>query len=608
MTESDILKALDIGEGSDWEFKSAKGGLPGSMWETYSGMTNTDGGTIVLGIEKDGTVRGLEDVPKMQKSFGDTINNRGKVNINLLTDEMVQVVPFDKTSVLVVRVPRATRRQRPVFVGQNPLVGTYRRNYEGDYHCTEDEVGRMLADRSEEPADSQLVPGFGLNDLDKQSLDQYRQRFSARDPEHPWLAERPRGLLEKLGGWRKDRMTGVEGLTLAGLLMFGKDEAIRSPEAVPLYHVDYREKYSDDPEIRWTDRITINGTWVANLFQFYQRTIQRLTADLKIPFQLEPDLFRKDDTPVHAAIREALVNAIIHADYRGQGGIVVEKYRDRIELSNPGTLLVSFDQLLQGGISECRNKSLQTMFLMIGGGERAGSGIDKIWQGWKSQHWRCPGIRETLQPDRFRLFLPMVSLLPEDSVERLRKQFGRQVDRLSRLELQALVTAETEGSVSNARLREMCGEHPTEITRLLQGLSNRRFLEQAGQKRGAYYQLPGVPAQVNSGLLHTERNSSHKADSSRRLEDLSEEELATLRSIAAPALHGRRLPLDESQTIILGLCDGQYLTAVELGELMGRHPNGLRNRFLTPMVEAGLLLRRYPDEPNRPDQAYTRKK
>ena len=84
--------------------------------------------------------------------------------------------------------------------------------------------------------------------------------------------------------------------------------------------------------------------------------IQRLSADLKLPFQLDANLFRKGETVVHEAIRETLVNALIHADYQGMGGIVVEKHRERLEFSNPGSLLISFDQLLRGNISECRNK------------------------------------------------------------------------------------------------------------------------------------------------------------------------------------------------------------------------------------------------------------
>lgn len=113
--------------------------------------------------------------------------------------------------------------------------------------------------------------------------------------------------------------------------------------------------------------MTVDGTWCANLYQFYIGVFQRLSRDLKLPFRLRSDLFRAGETVVHEAIREALVNALIHADYQGQGGIVIEKYPDRFEFSNPGSLLVSLEQLMRGNISECRNKALQTMFMMIGG-------------------------------------------------------------------------------------------------------------------------------------------------------------------------------------------------------------------------------------------------
>jgi len=347
----ELLRSIEIGEEKDWEFKSARGGVPKSLWETYSAMANTDGGFIVLGVEQRGnelTVRGLDDPNRIRKSFWDTIHNPTKISINLLSDDDVVVKKFTEASLLVVRVPRATRHQRPVYIGQNPLTGTYRRDYDGDYHCSQDEVGRMLADRAEEPADSRILENFGLDDLDESSIQQYRQRLSALRPTHPWLSEDVIGLLRKLGGWRRDRKSGQDGPTVAGLLMFGKAQAIGDPDAVPQYHLDYRERYSEDPEVRWTDRLTIDGTWEANLFQFYQRVIRRLVSDLKTPFELDTSsLFRKDDTVVHEAIREAMVNALIHADYRGQGGIVVDKYPARFEISNPGSLLVSMAQRLR---------------------------------------------------------------------------------------------------------------------------------------------------------------------------------------------------------------------------------------------------------------------
>lgn len=613
LSEQTLLNALAIGEERDWEFKSAKGGLPSSLWETYSAMANTDGGVIVLGVDWHSdhyVASGLRDAARAKKSFWDTVNNRGKVSVNLLSDQQVQVQKVADKQVLVIHVPRATRQQRPVYVGQNPLTGTYRRNFEGDYHCTEQEVGRMLADRAEEPADSRILEGFGIDDLDPASVEQYRNRFSARSPNHPWLAEDLKGFLDRLGGWRADRQTGQEGLTVAGLLMFGKVKAILDPLAVPEFHLDYRERLSDDPQVRWTDRLVWDGTWEANVFQFYQRVLLRLTADLKIPFRLEPDLFRKDETIVHEAVREALVNALIHGDYRGQGGIVIEKYRNRFELSNPGTLLVSFEQLRRGGVSECRNRALQTMFLMIGGGEKAGSGIDKIRQGWRSQHWRSPNITEISQPDRVRIVLPMVSMLPEDSLERLREWFGARLDGLGPLELQALVTAEIEKEVSNARMQEVTTEHPADLTRILQGLVVQGLLRQHGQKRGTSYRLQersaGDSSRSAPDSAHISGESAHIAEGSAHLDEGAAPETdPALLAIAQPARKNRHLRPETTRQIVFGLCKGRYLTVKQIALLLDRNPNSLRSRFLASMVREGLLDLRFPQEPNRPDQAYT---
>lgn len=650
MTEQELLNALSIGEGTDWEFKSARGGLPGSMWETYSAMANTDGGVIGLGIEeKDGKfmVSGLPDAAKMKKSFWDTINNKGKVSTNLLTDAQVNVIEVDGSSVLIVEVPRANRRERPVYVGQNPLDGTYRRNYEGDYKCRRDEVGRMLADQTEESQDTRILDNFGVADLDERSIAQFRNRFSSRTAAHPWLKLNEEEFLEKLGALRTDRQTGVKGLTVAGLLMFGKDEAIRDPDGVPEFNLDYRERLSDDPAVRWTDRIHADGTWVCNIFQFYERVVPRLTGDLKIPFRFAqatatttttppPEAMqRQDDTIVHEAVREAFVNSLIHADHRGQGGVIVEKYRDRLEFSNPGTLLLDIDQILRGGVSECRNRTIQTMFSLLGYGEKAGSGFDKIRQSWRSQHWRSPKIEETNRPDRVRVVLPMVSLLPEESIERLRARFGTEVDSLQPLELQALVTAEAEGSVNNPRLREISEQHPADLSKMLQGLVSQGFLEQHGQRRWSYYRLaPGSSSHKADGSLsHSEGSSSHSggetggammgaegammgaegammgAEGANSPHNVSPDEVVLsdpqLLKIAQPSRSKGRLKPEETEKLIEELCRGRYLTFRQIGQLLLREPRNTRDRFLSKLVQEGRLRARYPSDPTHPNQAYT---
>lgn len=497
----DILEAASTGESTDWEFKSAKGGFPGSFWETYSAMANTEGGLVVLGVrETDGAISfdGLtgEQIDQYQKQLWNGLNNRHTVSVNLLEIKDVFVHEIENKKILAIRIPRASRTARPVYLGPNPFGHTYRRQYEGDYRCTDDEVRRMLADADPLPADQRVLAGFSTADLDMASLNQYRMRFSAVKPDHPWLALDTEALLEKLGGWRRDRTTGQEGLTVAGLLMFGKDMVIRLPEALPNYFVDYREKL--DPDRRWTDRLYPDGMWEANLFQFYQRVWPRLISDLKVPFRLEGGI-RKDETPVHVAVREAFVNALVHADYAAPGGIVIERYPDRVVMENPGTLLISMEQVRRGGISECRNKALQQMFMMIGGGERAGSGFDKIQSGWKSQHWRAPHLVNQFRPDRVILQLPMISLIPEETLEVLHRSYGECFRQLSEPEVQALVTASLEGEVTNGRLQELLGMHRAEITKLLQGLCQKGFLVSDNKRRWARYQiLTGDPSRADS--------------------------------------------------------------------------------------------------------------
>jgi ATP-dependent DNA helicase RecG len=616
-----VLDAAQAGETTDWEFKSARGGFPGSFWETYSAMANSEGGVVVLGVgEHNGaaTLDGLraEQIARYQKTLWDGLNNRGQVNLNLLEPRHVEVLDLGGAALLVIRIPRATRTQRPVYVGTNPLVGTYRRRHEGDYRCVRTEVRRMLADADEMPPDQRILPGFSLDDIDAQSLAQFRQRLRAVKGEHPWIALPDRDFLDRLGGWRRDRSSEAEGLTLAGLLMFGRDQAIRDAHAAPNYFVDYREKL--DPELRWTDRIYPDGTWEANLFQFFSRVWTKFASGLPIPFQLEGAM-RRDVTPAHEALREAFVNALIHADYAGAGGVVVERYADRFIIENPGTLLVSLEQYLAGGVSECRNKSLQQMFLMIGGGERAGSGADKIRAGWRAQHWRAPRLEVRSEPDRVRLTLPMISLIPAETLDRLRHTFGSRADALAPAELQALATADVEGAVSNVRLQELLVDHPVEITRMLTRLCEQGYLLSDNRRRWTTYRLsqgdrapslfdetdsshlPGDSSHLPGDSIHLPGDSIHLPGDSSHLAPPAE----NLRDIAAPvAGTGRNTPGVVKQTI-LKLCAGRYLTAEQLGDLLHRNATGLRSRYLTPMVAAGQLRLRYPVSANRPDQAYT---
>jgi len=282
-------------EGYNVEYKSAKGGLPSSLWETYSAFANSDGGVIFLGVEDDGEVSGLKDLKKIKKNFWSLVNNKGKVSINLLAENDLMEINQNGKIVLAIRVRKASRQERPVFVGQNPLTGTYRRNNEGDFHCLQIQVQRMFADASDIPADFKIMDGFSIKDLDILSLQQYRQRFSSRNPGHPWLSENDEGFLKQLGGFREDRQAKKYGITMAAILMFGTDETIREATNHQ-YHVDYQELGGE----RFLDRLTIDGTWCANLFQFclraYNKYSNRVIWKMPMTNLIAPEIFEELQT------------------------------------------------------------------------------------------------------------------------------------------------------------------------------------------------------------------------------------------------------------------------------------------------------------------------
>ena len=487
-------------ESSDLEFKSAKGDFPRSFWETYSSFANTDGGAIVFGIKEkndqfflDGLTE--EQVKKYEKDFFNTMQNKGSVNIALLNENDVQAVKFGEAYFLFFYIPRVDRSLRPVYCGLDPYVGTYRRDLEGDYHCSHEEVNSMFADANlTSPVDGRILKNFTIEDLDENSIKQYRRRFEQWNPDHVWNALPEDKFLEKLNVFRKDRKTGEYGLTYAGLLMFGTYSAIMDEN--PNFFPDYQE--IQDPKDRWVNRICPDGNWESNLFQFYSRVLPILQNFLPKPFILEGNQ-RKTETPAHVAVREALTNALVHADYTENASQNIYKYPNKMVFANPGVMLISLKQYYKGGESVCRNKYLQTMFTFLGSAEKAGSGADKIIHGWEKQNWKRPYIEEKSKPNKVVLTMSMESLLDESVMQELTRHLGSQIENLSRQQLMTLALAYSEEEITNERLQCVLDMHRVDITQMLSKMCSMQLLESSGYGRGTKYHIYGL----NIGLQNT---------------------------------------------------------------------------------------------------------
>lgn len=634
---AELLDIEDLSESTYIEIKKATGGdgrgqLPESFFSTYSAFANTQGGIVLLGFQEvspgEFVIIGIAEPGRVIDQLWSNLNNREKVSINILNDQDISIGTHEGKQYIRIVVPPAQREQKPVYVGKNPLTGTYRRNFTGDYLCEESTVKRMIAEQVEDSRDGKLLPHFTEADLDSNTFRAYRNRFSSTKPAHPWNNLDDHEFLRSIGGLTRDRASGEEGLTIAGLLMFGKLRPIL--DAVPHYLVDYQERRpEDDDGTRWVDRITTDGTWSGNLYDFFQIVIQKLYRDLKVPFKLAGPS-RIDDTPVHEALREALTNTLVHADYSGTVPILIVKRPDMFAFRNPGTMRVPVEDAIRGGVSDCRNRNLQTMFDLIGYGERAGSGLPKIFQNWREQLWRLPELREKFNPEQTILLLRMMSLLPEAVMKSLESRFGSEFNELSEEQKLALATVAIEGSVTHARIKEMSDIHPHDLSKELKDLVSRRFLQSAGATRAMVYTFAGVPVVDTEGTVqsrldanpgqdkespshngggsqHSDRNPPHNGDTplhkkfGPRYEAISQKVFSLLKG-------KKRASPNLMRQAILIICENNFVSVEEIATMLNRSRDSISVHYVSKMVKEGLLELRYPENISHPHQAYRSRK
>ena len=390
----DLARFDEYREDNRLEVKRARERLPDALWETYSSFANTAGGCIILGVkenaDKSWTTTGLKDVSKLRKEFFDALHNPNKVNAVLVSNDDINDYELNGDVILVIKVPKARREEKPVYINNDLWNGTYRRDGEGDYHCSREDVLGMLRDQTEDTPDIKVLENKEIKDFDQTSIRSYRIRYNASHEGHPWTSLPDDEFLVQIGAASDETADHRIHPTAAGLMMFGTYQRIM--REFPSFLLDYYEK--TDPALRWTDRLAShNGDWSRNLYDFYNKVYQRIAVDLKKPFRLD-GIYRVDDTPVHVAVREALANCLSNADYYLPECVKIEKYPDRIVLTNPGTITLGKKQMLRGGKSRPRNKVVLNILNYIGVGERAGSGVPNIYAIWEQEGYLEPTVEE----------------------------------------------------------------------------------------------------------------------------------------------------------------------------------------------------------------------
>lgn len=617
-----LIERLGGQEALELEFKSARGGLPASIWPTVSAFANTQGGWILLGVEEEQhaiAVTGVANASALMKTLHDLLRNPQKISHPVCGANDISIESLDAKHVVVMRVPAAPRRARPVYTNANPYSGTYLRRHSGDYQCTKPEVDRMMREASDVAADSAILKGYGWDDLDRETLARYRRRFQTLDPASPWNAHDDQRFLRAIGGYRQERDCSEEGITVAGLLLLGKPEALRDWRTRHL--IDYR-LVSDDAnsERRWDDRLT----WEGNLLGAFETIYPRLVAEQPVPFRLS-GATRVDESSVHVALREALVNLLVHTDYAETQASLIKRSAEGYLFRNPGSSRVSEVDLLTGDRSDPRNPVLVRMFRFVGLAEEAGTGMPKIIKAWRELGLQLPAIDVGTERYEFSLLLRHAHLLSEED----RRWLGSLGAGWSEAEQLALVFVKHAGEVDNLKLRSLTGQHPADVTRVLGSLRDRGLLQMTGTGRSTRYELGPVATGEAVPILAASVVGAHEHPAQAQLsfEDLAASSgdnvtssgdkvassgdkdktpaglWAELREISRAArTRGRVTPAARAE-LLVQLCGHAPLSLRQLADLLGRSEDHVRDA-LRPLIASRRLAYLYPEHPTHPGQKY----
>ncbi len=392
-------------EGIEIEFKEASDALPKSIWETISAFANTNGGEIILGVsEKDHvfSLYGVSNAEKMESDFWCTIRNRKKISPFSIGTQAFEIINLeDGRKAARISIPQASFSEIPVYLNGD-IRQTYIRRGEGDFLANEEELKALIRNSSAKGIDRVPLKDLSLDDLDRQSLNEFRLLIEARYPEGAYDEMKMQDFLIHVGlldDSDKDNICPYSGT----LLLFGKYNTIK--KYFDSYQIDYFDyRGSSD---RWSDRVATDdlGPREMNIFNFYNLVFSKLASGSKARFLLDKDLVRVN-TDIREALREALVNTIIHADYSiPNGSIRIEVFDTYYRFENPGKMLIPADRFFRGGATKSRNDVMMSVFRRLGLSERQGYGGYQIFKAASRSLLRAPQIETSLEKTVLTIWL-----------------------------------------------------------------------------------------------------------------------------------------------------------------------------------------------------------
>ena len=596
------------------EAKQCTNKLDRSVLETICAFSNEpdlDGGIILVGVSEnhDGdepySISGISSPDKLQKDLA----TQCATLFNIAIRPLIEIENIDGKIVMVITIAELDTRHKPLYFKNEGLPrGAWRRVGSTDQRCTEEDLHIFYHESDD--FDKAIAEGSDLEDLDETAIRLYRRLRESANPKAEELNYSDIDLLRALNAISKDKY-GQWRLTNTGLLVFGKQLSLR--REMPAVRVDYirvtGNEWLSDPHNRFTS-IDMRGP----LLLMLNRAFNAIVDDLPRGFSIQSGELQAD-RPLsipEAALREAIVNALIHQNFRIHQPIQIIRYSNRIEIINPGFSLKPTETLGEPG-SRMRNPNIGAIFHETQLAEAKGTGIGTMRRLMKDAQLLPPTFESDTTRNTFTTRILLHHFLPEEDLAWLS---SLHIDGLSNAQKIALIFLREVGAIDNTTYRQLSGVTAKDASKEIKNLISSGLLSPKGQGRKSYY----IPSERLSAMYNSKKDnfSSNIAtpDSNVATPDsnvaTSDSNVATLAIFGEDisqklASLGKRTKKEVLEAIIIEMCHIKPLSIDEIARFTKRNIHYIRNTILPKLIRDKCLKFTFPEMINHPHQKYTAK-
>lgn len=542
--------------------------------------------------DKHFVVTGVDDVDHLLQELSN--NCRTQFERPLTIEASVETL--QGKNVVVVYVPELLPASKPcVFEGRfhkanKKKTGIWRRGPNGDYECSQEELEPILLAKTGKSFEEVIFDDAEYEDIDPQLIDLYRKLRAKKNPQASELSLNDFELLRVLRLIRKNDKNQWQP-NVACLLLFGSRSALR--RLMPMERVDFIRivgtRWIEDPNSRFSSL-----DFRESLLTLIPKVEATILDTLLKQFQLQEGELQRTDVPVlpQRVVREAIVNAVMHRDYRVHSPTQVVRYSDRIEIYNAGYSLKPVEELGTGA-SELRNPILASILYDLSFAETKGSGIRTIRTLLREANLEEPSFVSNVTGNSFRATYSLNQLMSKDDLLWLGQFKGYE---LNDNEARALLIAKNLGAVNNSTLREDTNLDTLQASHVLQRLSKEcDLLVKHGAGTATTYTLNWTRPQAFE-TPHLSAETSHLGVETPHLE------MAGALRKAVENL-GYRPRKEKIFSVIINLCLFKPQTKEELMQKLDKGEQLIR-KYLKELREKGIVEYVYPELPNHPYQAY----